>query len=775
MKDYRSTEEKYEYSPIMEEVYTEMLKRKRNNRTREGIETGKEPDGKTPFFDIFINHREKPYPIKLAMAIVESWMVTEPTMHDKEVLVGFPRPMRPIHEHFSIGICRERHVLNYPAYADRKEELGALMTTMRPEFHPDEGQAADKLEREFFCTEEFPEANQLLWGALWHTGGYQGHTVPNYDILLTRGVGDVLREVRERLASEKEEKKILMYQACEIILQGFGDWMKLQATAADKKAEAESDPVLKERYLKAARNCRDIAFDAPKTYYQAAQLTFFYNLWDANDCTGRTDQYLYPFFKEALKEDKDFAEEVTASLMMKFYEHGVHNITVGGIIPETGEDAANDLTFLMLQILRRNHATHPRMSIRVNEKSDPSMLALAVQMWSEGMSDPTVASDSTIIPAFINNYGVEPKDAMNYSLLGCQELEIPGKSNFGCEDGVFNLAKVLEYTLNNGMDRYDNKAALALPLGKITDYESFDDLWNAFEKQTAFLTKRFCELCDLGQQIRAANYAKLVKTPFTEACLERGLNLDDGGAYYGYGCVETAGSSVTADSLTAIKKLVYDEKLISRETLEAALAANFEGYEKERQLLLNRAPKFGNDNEEADEMAHRVLKLFWSEIKKYKSIRGGEYSGACSLLSGGIHYGEHTWATADGRKAGEPLGNSIGPRPGADKNGLTAMLNSVSKLPLDLGVGGTTCNIVIPTSTTSTPELRKNIEDVIYTFLKNGGQLGQITTANLDDLIDAKAHPELHSDLIIRIGGFSIKFIELAEDEQDEIISRYSA
>ena len=164
-----------------------------------------------------------------------------------------------------------------------------------------------------------------------------------------------------------------------------------------------------------------------------------------------------------------------------------------------------------------------------------------------------------------------------------------------------------------------------------------------------------------------------------------------------------------------------------------------------------------------------------TECKKYKSIRGQEYSGACSLLSGGIHYGGKTWATPDGRRTGEPLGNSIGPRPGMDKNGVTAMLNSVAKLPLDYGLGGTTCNVTLPTTLTATPELRKNIEDAFNTFLNNGGQLAQITTACVEDLIDAKEHPENHPDLIIRIGGFSIKFVELGDDEQDEVISRYSA
>jgi len=391
------------------------------------------------------------------------------------------------------------------------------------------------------------------------------------------------------------------------------------------------------------------------------------------------------------------------------------------------------------------------------------------------MSDPSIASDTQIIPAFINNYGVDPEDAYDYSLLGCQELELPGRSNFGCEDGLMNLAKLLEFTLNDGCARGDKeKVQLGLKTGHITDYDNFEDLFEAFLSQMRYFTKHFVELCNLGQEVRAANYAKLVKTCFTDNCIERGLNLDEGGAKYNLGCVETAGAAVVGDSFTAIKKLVFEEKLISKETLEAALEANFEGYEKERQLLLTKAPKYGNDDAEADAMVARVLEAFWTEIKKYHSVRGGEFSGACSLLGGGISYGAATWATPDGRRAGEPLGNSIGPRPGADKNGLTAMLRSCSRLPLEYGMGGTTCNILIPTTLMKTPEMRKNIEKLIDTYLKNGGQLGQITTACVDELIDAKKNPEAHSDLIVRLGGFSIRFLELSEVEQDEIISRFA-
>ena len=192
-------------------------------------------------------------------------------------------------------------------------------------------------------------------------------------------------------------------------------------------------------------------------------------------------------------------------------------------------------------------------------------------------------------------------------------------------------------------------------------------------------------------------------------------------------------------------------------------------------MLLNMAPKFGNDDPLADEMAVCVLNLFWDECARHKSIRGDVFTGACSLLDGGVSYGRLTGALPDGRFAGEPLGNSIGPRPGADRSGLSAMLASVAKLPLEKGVGGTTLNVILTTKLLSNPALRESIAATIRAYLLEGGQMAQVTTANLEDLIDAQKYPERHGDLIVRIGGYSVQFVQLSKILQDEIISRYNA
>ena len=750
-------DEKYVFSGRNDRVRRDILTRLKPNRVREGTFTGPENDGKTPFLDVFERYPDEPYIVTLAYAIVESWMVTEPVIFEGEYFVGFPRPQRDLYEHFSWGIVGEA------ADPDNKDPRFAAL---RDRILPLTNDYKTERGYEYLGVKEYDSTRNE--GALWAPGGYQGHTVPNYRKLMRLGLSGIMAEIDhyDSITPENSSRKKDFYRACRIIIRGISDWMNMYADHAEHLAEtAEGD--WHDQLLEIAENCRAASWKAPETLREAGQLMWSFCLWDWVDCIGRFDQYMFPFFK-GTDEDR----ELIAALVMKFWEHGVHNMTLSGVKPEDGTDATNEITYIALQVLRTLHETHPRMSVRVNENTPQELLDLVVTMWSEGMSDPTVASDWNVIEG-LTDYGVTLEDARDYTILGCQEVEIPGKSNFGCEDGVINLAKIFEYTLNHGRDRFTGYQ-IGLDLGGITDYHTFDELWDAFVRETEYINRMFIDICNRGVDIRNANVAKLVKSTLTEACLERGLNLDDGGSVYNYGVIETAGHGAVGDSLYAMKRLVYDEGKISLEDLDRAIAADFEGYEDIRRMLLG-VPKYGNNDEGADEMSARVLEMYWTEIGKYTSRRGQPFTGACSLLEGGVFYGANTWALPDGRHKGEPLGNTIGPRTGSDRDGLTAMLSSVAKMPLKLGVGGSGCNVLIPTAMTKTYEMRRNIASLMKTFLKMGGQLAQITTASVEDMKDAQIHPEAHEDLIVRVGGFSMKFIEFDRYSQDEFIMRYGA
>ncbi len=767
MTDYRSADDKLTFSPRMQRVRGDILRRLKPNQMREMTHVSlQEPAEGNPFPDVFRELPDAPYVIALARGIVRSWEIAPKTIFPGEAIVGVTRPWYPIREHFSWGLRDVASVFDEPSLS--REEAEALAARMEPlgfSHMTEEGERIfGKKEYGLLCRE-----------IAFSAGGYQGHTVPSYDRLLSLGLDGVLAlvdECEDRLGRKDEETRNL-YEACRIVLRGMSSWLEAYAEEAGRLARKETDRVLRSQYLQIGANCRAVAHKPPETLYQAAQLMWCLCLWDWADCAGRMDQYLYPFYERALRDGGDpSAEDTVTSLLFKTWENGIHNITLGGVVPDTGEDAANDLTYLILQVVRRIRDTHPRLSVRVHEGTPQDLLDLAVAMWSEGMSDPTLVSDGNVIGG-LTRIGVPLRAARNYSVLGCQEIEIPGESNTGCEDGRFNLAKILEYAVYGGRSTTEPDVQLGPETPALSECRSFEEFYGAFETQVKFFTRHFCTLCDRGQEIRAANYAKLVKTPFTVGCLEKGLPHDAGGPLYNHGVVETVGLAAAADSLTAVRKLVFEEGMIGAQTLTDALRANFEGYERERQLLLNRAPKFGNDDPEADAMAARVLDMFWTECGKYRSVRGGVYTGACSLLEAGITYGKAVGALPDGRFAGEPLGNSIGPRPGADTRGLTAMLSSVEKLPLEKGVGGTTLNVLLPGKLLSDPQRRHSIAATMRSYLKNGGQMAQVTAANLEELTEAQKHPERYGDLIVRIGGFSIQFVQLARESQDEVISRF--
>lgn len=761
---YDSSEDRICFSPAIEALRKATFARAKPNRVREGTRTGPDPDGKTPFLDVFERMPDAPYAVCLAHGIVDSWLESPIIIDPTDLLVGAPRPLRVLFEHFSWGIQYHEELFDDPAYAPQRESIQARIEKQANRLFPLTKEHIRSEGIEIFVSEELYDS---LDSSLWWVGGYQGHTVPSYPELLKLGLSGTMAKI-ERYRAEHPDAETL-YDALEILLKGMSRWILLYAEESEKLASI--DPQHAARYRLIAKNCRDISWNAPRTLFQAAQLAWFYALWDWVDCIGRADQFFYPFYSAEADPAVPFSrEEIIQAFWLRGFEHGFHNITLSGVHSD-GSDATNELTYLMLQTCRALHETHPRVSVRIHENSPAELLALVVRMWSEGMSDPTVVSDANVLKG-LNRLNIPIEDARDYCMLGCQEIEIPGRSNWGCEDGSFNLAKIFELAANDGKCRKTGRQ-IGLKTGKLVDFHSIDELWDAYIAQMKFFTKHFIDLCNRGVEIRDVNLSKLVKMLYTLPCIERGLNPDAGGPLYNPGVVETAGSSAVADSFTAIDTVVFRQHRMTMETLDKALAANFKGYERERLLLLN-APKFGNDHPLADQYCRRVLDAFWDEIALYRSKRGGPFTGACSLLEAGITYGKNTWAMPDGRYAGEPLGNSIGPRTGADHNGLTAMLNSVSSLPLDKGVGGATLNVLLPAELLKSEPLRRDIAQVIRSYLMNGGQMAQITTASREEMLDAKVHPERHGDLIVRIGGFSIRFVELGETSQDEIIARYA-
>ena len=757
--------EKLQFTPRVAAVQADVKSRLRKWQDRENTYIDPIPlNGANPFADVFEQMPDAPYVIALANAIVHSWLCMPPVIYDDELLVGITRPTYPLMEHFSWGIQIKPEKLT--AENGYPETEKARIEKLRSRMTPLDYEHMHRAGRELLGAEHY---EMLVKEKMYWAGGYQGHTLPNYVTLLENGLEGMLTKIDKYAAeNDRDQETRDFYEANRIIVRGM--IAHLEQYAAYAKALAQQKPEDKERLEMIAQNCAFVAHNKPKTLYQAVQLMWVLSLWDWVDCIGRADQFLLPFYTYS-RENGDVVsvEESIASYMFKLWENGAHNLTVGGC-DQQGKDATNELSYLFLQVLRNIHDTHPRLCVRIGKDTPKALTDLALQLWAEGMCDPSVVSDETVIPG-LSAIGIPLEDARNYATLGCQEIEIPGKCNTGNEDGSLNLAKVFELAMNGGKNQAGFQ--LGLKTRHFLECETFEEVLDSYTAQMRYFTEIHCMLCRKGQQIRGANHAKLVKGIFTGGCLERGLPHDAGGPIYGHGIIETAGLAPLADALMAIKKLVFEEKRLTKQQLWEALQANFQGFERVRQMCLNLAPKFGNDEPEVDTLAAKLLEDYWLEIQKYETGRGGYYVGGCSLLKAGITYGKTMGAMADGRFAGEPLPSSMGPRQGADQSGLTAMLNSVAKLPLHLGVGGTTLNVILTTRMLETAQMRDNISGVLRTFLETGGCLAQITTANKEDLLDAKVHPERHGDLTVRVGGYSIRFVQLDSKTQDEIISRY--
>lgn len=735
---------------------------------REGNNFGPDGDGKTPFLDAFEQNPGRPLSLCYARGLVDSWMQSTPHVEPGEILVGIPRPKRPCRDRFAWGIRFGKKKLEQPAYRarasdiqERYEKLSKRINPLTGRFVRDEGEA------------RFGSAAlDALNGSLWTVAGYQGHTVPGYGKLLHRGIKGIVEEIAQYGTVHQDHARVDLIHACETIYRGLSEWILQYARFAETVQSTSDDPSLAVDAAGIAETCRAIAWEPPGTLRQACQLLLFMALWDNIDSLGRVDQYLYPFYRQDIEQDTiddDGAYELISALWLKFLEYGVHNITLGG--QTSGKtDATNPLTVMGLEASRFLHETHPRLTVRIHAHTPPRLLGLCTKMWSEGMSDPTLVYDESVLKAYAY-HGVDPDDALDYTLSACQEIEIPGKSNLGSEDATFNLAKCLELALHDGRCRITG-LQLGPQTGVLEEFDSFDDLWKAYTTQVEFFARHCIELSNRGAKIRSANLAKLIRMPLTEDCLKRCLDPDNGGARYGFGEIETAGIGAAADALTALRMLVFEQKAIGMNEIAECLADNFEGHEATRQRLLNAAPKYGNDNEIADEMACRVAHHFWTEIGTYKSGRGGAYFGATSLLARGISFGKRTAALPDGRRMGEPLGNSIGPRTGVDTLGPTAMLRSAAKLPQHLAIGGPSCNVSLPQDMLSTPELRDRVAALVQGYFEEGGTMLQVTPVDRQTLVAARSNPEQYRDVIVRVGGFSIKFVDLAKDAQDELIMR---
>jgi len=626
-----------------------------------------------------------------------------------------------------------------------------------------------------------------------------GHNVLD-DKIYRKGFLDFKREIQQSLekldylhdreAYDKQEELKAMDICCDALIR----LAERHGEKARELAQQELDSQRKMELEQIAKVCSYVPAHAPSDLWEALQYYWFVHLgvttelnpWDAYN-PGKLDQHLYPFYKKGLEEGtlaREQAEELLQCFWIKFNNQpappkvGVTaeesstytdfaQINLGGVKPD-GSDAVNEVTYLLLDVIEEMRLLQPSSSIQVSKKNPDRFIKRAAKIIRTGFGQPSAFNTETVVQELIRA-GKSVVDARCGGTSGCVETGAFGKENNNLT-GYFNMPKVLEITLNNGVDPQTGKK-IGLTSGNPTQFKSYLELFQAYEKQLNY----FVDIKIRGNNVIERLYAKYLPAPFlsllVDDCILKGKDYHDGGARYDTSYIQGVGIGTMADTLTSIKYHVFDQKTMNMEELLTVLHDNFEGKEQIRQLFLNKTPKYGNDNDYADQEMVGVFEAYFKAIDGRPNTRGGTYR--INLLPTTVHvyFGSKVGATADGRKATQPLSEGVSPVQGADRQGPTAVIKSVAKMD-HVRTGGTLLNQKFTPQLLMDDEGLDRLVHIIRTYFKLDGHHIQFNVVDAATLRAAQANPTQYRDLIVRVAGYSDYFCDLGKVLQDEIIAR---
>ncbi|NLM20496.1 MAG: hypothetical protein GX207_01945 [Peptococcaceae bacterium] len=629
-----------------------------------------------------------------------------------------------------------------------------------------------------------------------------GHFNANYDKVLTKGFGAIKKEAQEHLDAMEgrvfgdKAKKYTFYKAITIVCDAAILLSKRYAQLCREKAQTASE-VRKAELLKMAESLDHIMENPCRTFHEAVQAVFLYQLVMAIDgnmhglTIGRLDQYLWKFLDKDLKENRttmEQAQEVLDCFFLKIadcckvwsvasarnsggYTSGQH-MTLGGQTKD-GKDATNPVSYMMLQSAARLVIHDPPLSLRVHKGTPDELFEAAIECAKRVGGIPTMQNDEIIIPALLKK-GFSLEDARNYCIIGCVEPAGTGCEWSACggsgKESYWNMANALMLAINNGINPLTGVQA-GLPTGYLYEMKSFEEVKEAFVKQTNYFVDWHITMTNFYELVAAENMPIPIASATMDGCMESGLDVTWGGAKYNSTGVSAIGCGNVADSLSAIKYLIFDKKECTARELYDAMMANWEGYEPLRQKILNEVPRYGNADSYVDELARWATSVFIDRVNAATGFRGS-YRPGLYPVSAHIAFGKATAATPDGRLAHTPLADGISPVQSMDKNGPTAVLRSVSVLDtLNCG-NGTLLNMKFHPKSVEGVEGNNKIKDLVKTFFSMDGMHIQFNVVSSDTLRAAQKNPEEYRDLVIRIAGFSAYFIELYKELQDDLIRR---
>jgi formate C-acetyltransferase len=645
------------------------------------------------------------------------------------------------------------------------------------------------------------------WHDAYHAGIFTefmeqrapGHTVLG-DKIYRKGMNDIIGDVRDALqnldfyndprASEKKEE----LRAMEITAHALIEFAERHAEMLTARANEETVSARRSELLEMAAICRHVPAQAPRTFHEALQYYWFVHLgvitelnpWDAFN-PGRLDQHLYAFFKKETSAGtltRERALELLQAFWIKFNNHpappkvGVTAqesntytdfalINTGGVKPD-GSDAVNELSYLILEVIGEMRLLQPSSMVQISKKNPDRFLHQALHIVKTGFGQPSIFNTDAIFQELIRQ-GKSVEDARRGGASGCVE-----SGAFGTEcyilTGYFNLPKVLEITLHRGTDPMTGKM-IGIDTGDPCAITGFNELMLAFEKQI----RHFVDIKIKGSNIIEHLFATRLPAPFLslliDDCVTRGIDYNAGGARYNTSYIQGVGMGTVTDCLTALRHHVFDLKDVSMQKMLSALQANFAGFDPLRRTLVYDTPKYGNDEDYADDQLVRVFEMYYNAINGRPTPRGGTYRINLLPTTCHVYFGSKTGALPDGRKAGEPVSEGVSPVQGADRKGPTSVLKSVAKMD-HIRTGGTLLNQKFTPSFFRNEESIVRLGQLVRSYFRLDGHHIQFNVVSADTLRDAQKHPEKYRDLIVRVAGYSDYFNDLGEDLQNEIIGR---
>ncbi len=673
---------------------------------------------------------------------------------------------------------------------------------MREELFPYwEGKSVDE-----YCEDQYREAGvwelsgeSFVSDCSYHAVNGGGDSNPGYDvILMNKGMLDIQQEAKDHLKELKYEnpddiEKIYFYKSIIDTTEGVMIYAKRLSEYAKELAAKETNPKRKDELLKIAEVNAYVPAHKPRTYWEAIQ-----SVWTIESLLvveenqtgmsiGRVDQYMYPYYKADIEAGRmnDFqAFELSGCMLIKMSEmmwitseggskffagyQPFVNMCVGGVT-RSGMDATNDLTYLLMDAVRHVKIYQPSLACRIHNKSPKKYLKKIVDVVRSGMGFPACHFDDAHIKMMLAK-GVSIEDARDYCLMGCVEPQKSGRLYQWTSTAYTQWPICIELVLNKGVPLWYGKQVCP-DMGDINSFKTYEEFEAAVKEEIKYITKWSSVATVISQRVHRELAPKPLMSIMYEGCMEKAKDVSAGGAMYNFGPgVVWSGLATYADSMAAIKKLVFDEKKYTLAQLNEALKADFVGYDQIRTDCLN-APKYGNDDDYADLIAADLVDFTEHEHRQYKTLYSVLSHGTLSI-SNNTPFGQLTGASANGRHAWLPLSDGISPTQGADFKGPTAIIKSVSKMANDTMNIGMVHNFKIMAGLLDTPEGEESLITLLRTACMFGNGEMQFNYLDNNTLIEAQKHPELYRDLIVRVAGYSAFFVELCKDVQDEIISR---